>query len=76
MPFPGELRQVLDNEDHPDIPVKTSLKMAIDAAEGLEYLHDREVLHQDIKSLNILVTDDYTAKLADFGLSNKLQALP
>ncbi|KAG6873353.1 hypothetical protein C0995_000213 [Termitomyces sp. Mi166 len=40
-----------------------------DVASGMEYLHENGVVHGDLKSLNILVTDSERACLADFGLS-------
>ncbi|XP_011012978.1 PREDICTED: probable serine/threonine-protein kinase Cx32, chloroplastic isoform X3 [Populus euphratica] len=47
------------------------LKIAIDAARGLAYLHtlEKPVIYRDFKSSNILLDEYYNAKLADFGLS-------
>ncbi|KAG1365029.1 Pto-interacting protein 1 [Cocos nucifera] len=50
------------------------VKIAVGAARGLEYLHEKvqpRVIHRDIKSSNILVFDDDVAKIADFDLSNQ-----
>jgi serine/threonine protein kinase len=47
------------------------LRMAKDIAAGLLHLHSRvpPILHRDVKSPNMLVTADYTVKVADMGLS-------
>ncbi|KAG1331187.1 hypothetical protein COCNU_02G011550 [Cocos nucifera] len=48
------------------------LKVALDAARGIEYLHVYAVppiIHRDIKPSNILLDATWTAKVADFGLS-------
>eukprot|EP00760_Papus_ankaliazontas_P009180 PhM_4_TR13977/c4_g7_i6/m.15613/K07359/CAMKK2; calcium/calmodulin-dependent protein kinase kinase 2 len=46
----------------------------LDVLHGLQYLHNHNVVHMDIKPENILVGEDGTCKLADFGVSTILQA--
>ncbi|XP_022976508.1 calcium/calmodulin-regulated receptor-like kinase 1 isoform X2 [Cucurbita maxima] len=50
------------------------VRVALDVARGLEYLHDGAVppvIHRDIKSSNILLDDSMRARVADFGLSRE-----
>ncbi|CAL5351208.1 unnamed protein product [Camellia sinensis] len=50
----------------------TRMKIAAGAAKGLEYLHDKAsppVIYRDLKCSNILLDEDYHAKLSDFGLA-------
>jgi tRNA A-37 threonylcarbamoyl transferase component Bud32 len=49
------------------------LKMAIDIACGIRYLHAQQppVLHRDIKSMNILITSTFGCKVTDFGMSRR-----
>ncbi|KAK0597949.1 hypothetical protein LWI29_030118 [Acer saccharum] len=48
------------------------LQIAVDAAHGLDYLHNGckpPIIHRDLKPSNILLTENMQAKIADFGLS-------
>ncbi|KAL7816474.1 kinase-like domain-containing protein [Trichoderma aethiopicum] len=57
--------------NHPSFSLDPAQKkhMAKQLFEGLDYLHERGVLHRDIKAANILVSSDGILKLADFGLA-------
>nr|WIL59880.1 nodulation protein [Melilotus officinalis] len=50
---------------------KTRLKIAIDAARGLAFLHssEKQVIYRDFKASNILLDGNYNAKISDFGLA-------
>ncbi|KAG6436242.1 hypothetical protein SASPL_101127 [Salvia splendens] len=65
-------------EDHlhgpgrPTIEFSTRLKIALGSARGFAYLHEDchpKIIHRDIKAANILLDNNFEAKVADFGLA-------
>ncbi|XP_050231693.1 probable LRR receptor-like serine/threonine-protein kinase At1g05700 isoform X2 [Mercurialis annua] len=68
----GNLEQYLLDKSLEALTWKERLQIALDAAQGLEYLHHGckpPIIHRDVKSANILLTENFQAKIADFGLS-------
>ncbi|XP_056198138.1 interleukin-1 receptor-associated kinase 4 [Falco biarmicus] len=57
----------LDNT--PPISWNTRCKIVKGTANGLNFLHENNHIHRDIKSANILLTDTYMPKISDFGLA-------
>ena len=59
-------------ELHPDkIPFPETVSIALDVAEGLVYLHQRNppIVHRDLATKNVLLTKEKQAKIADLGLA-------
>jgi serine/threonine protein kinase/ABC-type proline/glycine betaine transport system substrate-binding protein len=45
------------------------LEQSIDMADGMEYLHEKKILHRDLKSQNIWLDENLKCKIGDFGMS-------
>ncbi|CAH9088910.1 unnamed protein product [Cuscuta epithymum] len=72
----GSLEAWLHGQLGADCPLEwyTRMKIALDAARGLAYLHEDSqpcVIHRDFKASNILLENNFHAKVADFGLAKQ-----
>eukprot|EP00286_Rhodomonas_abbreviata_P027050 CAMPEP_0181300164 /NCGR_PEP_ID=MMETSP1101-20121128/6742_1 /TAXON_ID=46948 /ORGANISM="Rhodomonas abbreviata, Strain Caron Lab Isolate" /LENGTH=590 /DNA_ID=CAMNT_0023405379 /DNA_START=102 /DNA_END=1874 /DNA_ORIENTATION=- len=53
------------------LPLRNILRWGKDILSAITHIHDCGVIHQDVKSSNILIAEDGTAKICDFGLAMK-----
>ncbi|CAL9136850.1 unnamed protein product [Musa acuminata var. zebrina] len=68
----GTLREHLDGLHGKILDFNQRLEIAIDVAHALTYLHlyaEKTIIHRDVKSSNILLTESYRAKVSDFGFA-------
>lgn len=68
----GTIRDHLDGKYGSGLEIGERLDVMIDVAHAVTYLHtytDLPIIHRDIKSSNILITDKLRAKVADFGFA-------
>lgn len=69
----GSLLSVLEDRSIA-LPFPVRFKLILGTVKGMNYLHtqDPPIIHRDLKSPNILVMANFTAKVADFGVARRL----
>ena len=61
---------------HGLLPLRTSLDLAMQLAQGLAAAHDKAIVHRDLKPENLFVTTDGRLKILDFGVAKLTQRVP
>ncbi|XP_059703041.1 interleukin-1 receptor-associated kinase 4 isoform X2 [Haemorhous mexicanus] len=69
MPNGSLLDRLACLDETPPIPWNMRCKIVQGTANGINFLHENNHIHRDIKSANILLTDTYVPKISDFGLA-------
>lgn len=67
----GSLTSVIKSEQK--ISLRRKLEMACHIASGMRKLHARHMIHRDIRSDNILVNENYVAKIGDMGIARVME---
>ena len=72
----GDLHRLIKtlSESKSLVPESDIWRMALELSSAVAYLHSKNIIHRDIKTLNVLVTKDLTIKLADLGASKIVSA--
>lgn len=65
----GSVRSFLHKREGQLLPISQVIRMALNIASGMEYLHMKGVIHRDLKSENLVLGDDGVVKILDFGVS-------
>jgi serine/threonine protein kinase/dienelactone hydrolase len=64
-----ELKDFIEPNKGLSLPINDIINYIIQIAEGLNAAHKADIIHRDIKSSNIMITEDGNVKIMDFGLA-------
>ncbi|XP_052283250.1 tyrosine-protein kinase CSK-like isoform X2 [Dreissena polymorpha] len=72
----GNLVEYLRSRGRSVITKKDQINFATDTCNGMSYLETRKLVHRDLAARNVLVNEEGTAKVSDFGLANRIDYNP
>jgi eukaryotic-like serine/threonine-protein kinase len=66
-----DLGGMLKKKGNPGLPIDEAIEYARQACEALQYVHDQQIVHRDVKPQNLIVSEDGVV-LVDFGIAREL----
>lgn len=66
----GDLSRRIADSDHSPIPIREALRIGVQLADAIAHVHRHGFIHGDIKAENVLLAEDGSIRLADFGLAH------
>lgn len=79
-PYPCIVTELLsggslfDLAQREELPYDKIIKLAMDICSGMAHLHSEQIIHRDLATRNVLLTETGVAKIADFGMSRVLES--
>ncbi|CAL5340442.1 unnamed protein product [Camellia sinensis] len=67
--MPGGSLYEYIHKNHIVLNLPQLLQFAIDVCSGMEYLHQNNIIHRDLKTANLLMDNDKVVKVVDFGIA-------
>jgi tetratricopeptide (TPR) repeat protein len=65
----GDIESLIEKAPEHKLPIEQVIKLAKEVCQGLIFAHSKSIVHRDIKPGNVMLTEDGTAKIVDFGLA-------
>lgn len=67
-----DLGVLVKERGNPGLPVDEALLYATQACEALQYVHEQQIVHRDVKPQNMILSEDEGVILVDFGIAREL----
>ncbi len=68
-----DLGRIVGEEGDPGLPLDQALEYTRQACEALQYVHEQQIVHRDVKPQNLILSEQRGVVLVDFGIARKLE---